>query len=133
MGIYDRDYMRRDRLPSLPLGKLLLILAGTLGVLTVALTHCPAAKLATEAEPAKGSLRVNINTATQQELETIPNIGPARADAIINHRPYSSVDDLSTKHALGPTITNRIREFVKVDGNTEKITEKPKLNGDTSH
>ena len=132
MGIYDRDYMRRDRLHSLPLGKLLLILAGALGVLMVALTHCPAAKL-TEAEPAKGSLRVNINTATQQELETIPNIGPARADAIINHRPYSSVDDLSTKHALGPTITNRIREFVKVDGNTEKITEKPTLNGDTSH
>ena len=42
MGIYDRDYMRRDRLPSLPLGKLLLILAGAVGVLMIALTHCPA-------------------------------------------------------------------------------------------
>ena len=124
MGIYDRDYMRRDRLPSLPLGKLLLILAGALGVLMIALTHCPAAKQAIEAEPVKGTLRVNINTATQQELETIPNIGPARADAIINHRPYSSVDDLSAKHVLGPTITNRIREFVKVEGHTQTITPK---------
>ena len=30
-----------------------------------------------------------------QELESLPNIGPSRAEQIIAHRPYTSVDELS--------------------------------------
>ena len=46
-------------------------------------------------DPAKGSLIVNINTASAKELQSLPSIGYARADEIIAHRPYTSVDELS--------------------------------------
>jgi competence protein ComEA len=37
---------------------------------------------------------VNINTATQAELEAVKGVGPATAKKIIDHRPYNSLDDL---------------------------------------
>ncbi|KAF0101577.1 MAG: competence protein ComEA [bacterium] len=41
---------------------------------------------------------VDINTATQSELEAVKGIGPAKAKAIVEHRqksgPFKSVDDL---------------------------------------
>ena len=41
---------------------------------------------------AEGSLRVNINNATQSELESVPGIGPTRAAQIIAGRPYKTVE-----------------------------------------
>lgn len=38
---------------------------------------------------------VNINTATQAELEAVKGVGPATAKKIIDNRPYKSVEDLS--------------------------------------
>jgi competence protein ComEA len=38
--------------------------------------------------------RININTATQAELESLPEIGPVKAQAIIEARPFSSVEDV---------------------------------------
>src|SRR6266536_1105068 len=42
--------------------------------------------------PAKSSLIVNIDTASAQELESLPNIGSSRAEQIIAHLSYTSVD-----------------------------------------
>src|SRR3954462_9608434 len=39
-------------------------------------------------------LRVNINTATQADLEKLPGIGPKRAEAIIAARPFQRPEDL---------------------------------------
>jgi competence ComEA-like helix-hairpin-helix protein len=39
-------------------------------------------------------LRVNINTASQTDLEKLPGIGPKRAEAIIAARPYQRPEDL---------------------------------------
>ena len=52
--------------------------------------------------PAEGSLRVNLNTATLTELESIPGIGPARARQIVARRPYKSVDELIEISGIGP-------------------------------
>ena len=46
--------------------------------------------------------RVNLNTATADELRQLPGIGPALAVAIIEARPFASVDDLLRVHNIGP-------------------------------
>ncbi|MEY3209682.1 MAG: hypothetical protein RIT28_163 [Pseudomonadota bacterium] len=54
---------------------------------------------------------VNINTASQSELETLPGIGPSKAVAIIQHReahgPFKALNDLDAVNGIGPaTLTN---------------------------
>lgn len=48
--------------------------------------------------------KVDLNTATEKELDKLPGIGPATAKKIIAGRPYSSVSDLSrigvSKHQI---------------------------------
>jgi len=71
--------------------------------------------------PAKGSLIVNINTASAKELESLPHIGSSRAEQIIAHRPYTSVDELSQVNGVTPRVMDQLRPLVKTDGATEKI------------
>jgi DNA uptake protein ComE-like DNA-binding protein len=48
--------------------------------------------------------KVNLNTATEQELEDLPGVGPATAQKIVAGRPYSSVADLSKAGVTARTI-----------------------------
>jgi competence ComEA-like helix-hairpin-helix protein len=50
----------------------------------------------TQREPPKTNevLHVNINTASQSDLEKLPGIGPKRAEAIIAARPFQRTEDL---------------------------------------
>ncbi|HYZ22099.1 MAG TPA: helix-hairpin-helix domain-containing protein [Rhodopila sp.] len=52
---------------------------------------------------------VNINTASAAELDALPGIGKARADAIIKNRPYKSPDELSSRHILPSNVYNKIK------------------------
>jgi DNA uptake protein ComE-like DNA-binding protein len=82
---------------------------------------CPQTPLQQLLGPAKSSLIVNINTASAQELESLPSIGSSRAEQIIAHRPYASVDELSQVKGITPRVIDQLRPFVKTDGATEKI------------
>ncbi len=63
---------------------------------------------------------ININTATQQELENLPNIGPSKASDIIEYRkvhgPFLKIDDIQNVPNIGPTIFEKIRELISISG-----------------
>ena len=73
--------------------------------------------------PTEGSVIVNINTATEAELITIPGIGPTRAAQIIALRPYSTVDELERIAGISGKTLESLRPFVTVEGETRKITK----------
>ena len=56
---------------------------------------------------------VDLNSASQKEIETIKGVGPATAKKIIESRPYASVDELS-KAGLSPKMIEKIKPFVTV-------------------
>jgi len=62
---------------------------------------------------------VHINSATLQELQTLPGIGPTLAQAIIDYRaqngPFRSLADLDNVPGLGPTKLEAIREQLVFD------------------
>jgi competence ComEA-like helix-hairpin-helix protein len=58
--------------------------------------------------------KININSATLTELETLPQIGPKRAEAIIKGRPFKKVDDLLKIPGIKRTQMEELRPLVTV-------------------
>lgn len=58
--------------------------------------------------------QVNINTATQVDLEKLPGIGPVTASKIISDRPYQTVEDLLNKKAVSKSVFEKIKDQVVV-------------------
>ena len=91
-----------------------------------ALSHAAATEqsnaVAEPAEPFKRSLRVNVNTAIESDLESLPGIGPSKAQQIISHRPYQTADELMRVPGISATVLEEMRLFVKTDGPTEKVS-----------
>ena len=52
--------------------------------------------------------KVDLNTATADELQELPSIGPARAEAIIKARPFKAVDDLKKVEDVPARVYNEI-------------------------
>lgn len=63
-------------------------------------------------------LRVDLNTADAEELQRLPGIGPARAEAIIQYREgrgmFVSVDELLYVPGIGEELYNDIRDYVYI-------------------
>jgi competence ComEA-like helix-hairpin-helix protein len=61
---------------------------------------------------------VNINTATSDELQQVPGIGPATAEKILQMRKsygaFKSVDDLLAIRGLGPKRLEKMRKYLTV-------------------
>lgn len=57
---------------------------------------------------------IDLNLATQAELDSLPGVGASRAAAIIANRPYASVDDLERVPGFGASTIERLRPLVVV-------------------
>lgn len=65
-------------------------------------------------EKRANSLLIHINTATQTELETLPGIGSVTATKIIDMRPFSTLDELVTRKAIGQATYNKIQDQIEL-------------------
>jgi competence protein ComEA len=63
-------------------------------------------------------LLVNINTASLQELDGLPSIGPVTAQSIIDYRlakgPFAKVEDLLEVDGIGQVTFDKIKDLVTV-------------------
>jgi competence protein ComEA len=61
---------------------------------------------------------VNINTATQAELEKLPGIGPTRAASIIayrqEHGPFASIEAIQEVEGIGEGVFEEIKDLITV-------------------
>ena len=57
---------------------------------------------------------VDLNTATKEQLMTLPNVSSAEAERIIAGRPYERPEELVSRHVLSKKEYDRISDLLKV-------------------
>src|SRR5215472_8416392 len=99
--------MRRLWIVSL----LLLVLTFTL---TAPATLAQSAATAKSSKSSKSSTnaseKLDINSATKDQLDALPGIGDAYAQKIIDHRPYSTKRDLVLKKVIPQSTYDQIKD-----------------------
>lgn len=66
---------------------------------------------------------VNLNSASQQELETLTGVGPSKAKAILayrkQHGPFKSLQDLNNVPGFGDKTVKKLEKELTLSGPTE--------------
>ena len=66
----------------------------------------------------KANSKININTATQEELDSLPGIGPSTALKIINYRKehgkFSKVEELKNVSGIGDSKFAQLKDLITV-------------------
>ena len=91
-----------------------------LGSLPPALGHAQRADQGASAgAPAAAPVpQVNLNTATVAELQRLPGVGPARAEAIVAYRerrPFRRIEELMRIRGIGRKTFRRLRPMLTVE------------------
>jgi competence protein ComEA len=65
-----------------------------------------------------GAGKVNLNTATTSELETLPGIGPAKSSAILEYREsngaFKTIEDLKSISGIGDKTFEKLKDLITV-------------------
>ena len=81
-------------------------------------TQAPAAVPVTAAAPAKAEPKVNLNRASEDELQALPGVGPVLAQRMVAwrkaHGRYRTVDDLQAVKGIGKKRLEQLRPLVTV-------------------
>ncbi len=57
---------------------------------------------------------INLNTASKGELETLPGIGPVKAQAIIDHRPFKTIEDVMKVSGIKEGEFAKIKHLISI-------------------
>jgi comEA protein len=75
--------------------------------------------LAVAGARAEDGARIDLNSATASELESLPGVGPAKAQAILAHRetaPFKSTEELIDVKGIGEKLFAQLKDRVTVSG-----------------
>ncbi len=68
--------------------------------------------------PKARDTRLDLNTATAEQLEALPRIGPALAKRIVTYRNdygnFNNVADIQKVSGIGPSVLEAIKDFVRI-------------------
>lgn len=71
-----------------------------------------------EREAEAGTGLVNINTADQAELESLPGVGAVKAEAILEYRskngPFQSIEELLEVDGIGEKTLDKLRDLITI-------------------
>ena len=99
-------------------------------LLTLILVALTVTAVAGTADCSQPSGVVNINTASSEELELLPRVGPALAGRIIEFReangPFQTVDEILAVKGIGETSFEKLEPFIVTSGATT-LAEKIRL------
>lgn len=72
---------------------------------------------------------VNINTASQEELASLPNIGPAKAKAIVEYRKangeFKTLEELKKIKGIGDKTFEKLKPQLSLSGETRTSAARP--------
>ena len=57
---------------------------------------------------------ININSASEKELDTLPGVGPVTAQKIIDSRPYQALEDLVSKKVVSSGVFEKIKDKISL-------------------
>jgi competence protein ComEA len=80
-----------------------------------------AALLGAMAPAARADGAVNLNTASEAQLEALPGIGPSKAKAIIEYRkahPFQTVDEVKNVRGIGDSLYDSLKDKMTVGAAT---------------
>ncbi len=56
--------------------------------------------------------KININSGSESEIESLPAVGPVTAGKIISERPYQQIEDLLSKKIVSKSVFEKIKDLV---------------------